>query len=266
MSARDAPVGRRLSGYKLLGGLYLMRGQVDKASDIIEKGLALITTSGKAYEEVPFRLLKARLMYLQSDYDASSRLAASAVQSAREISWALSAPYAFSLMGRAELGRGDTAAAQEALSGLKTLIRDAEFLMPPPDIIYLEAELAAAEGETATAARKLAEAVSTLPHPHYMEDDRQAFFHAALAEILLKTGDLEAARVEFEKAVSAPSCWLTSGEVWGGSLLRLAELHEKNNQQGVAAGYLRRFLALMGEGRARAEDLARARRKLAESD
>jgi serine/threonine protein kinase/tetratricopeptide (TPR) repeat protein len=266
MSARDAPVDRRVSGHKLLGGLYLMRGQVDKASDMIEKGLTLVTTSGKAYDEVPFRLLKARLMYLRGDYDASSRLAASAVQKAREVSWALSAPQAFCLMGRAELGRGDTTGAQKALSGLKELVRDAEFLKPPPDVAYLEAALAAAGGETATAAGRLAEAVSTLPHPHYMEDDRQSFFHAALGEVLLKTGDLEAARAEFEKAVSRPSCWLTSGEVWGGSLLRLAEIHEEKNEKGVAAGYLRRFVALMGEGQARGEDLARARRKLAALD
>jgi serine/threonine protein kinase/tetratricopeptide (TPR) repeat protein len=266
ISDRDAPVDKKVSGYKLLGGLYLMRGRLDRASNTIEKGLALVTAKSMAYEEVPFQLLKARLMYLKGDYAASSRLAASAVKKAQQISWTLFAPQAFGLMGRAELGRGNAAGAQEALSGLKELVRDSEFLKPPPDIAYLEAELAAAGGETARAAKRLEEAVAELPHPHYTENDRQAFFHAALGEVLLKTGNLEAARTEFEKAVSQPSCWFTSGEVWGDSLLRLAEIHEKKNEKDVAAGYLRRFVALMGEGQARAQDLALAKRKLAELD
>jgi hypothetical protein len=61
-------------------------------------------------------------------------------------------------------------------------------------------------------------------------------------------------------------CWQRSGEVWGGCLLHLAEIHEKKNEKGVAAGYLRRFVALLGQGQALGEDLARTRRKLTEPD
>lgn len=166
----------------------------------------------------------------------------------------------------AELALGRTEASEGALDRFRAT--DANFTGPSPrrSAAELDGRRALLAGDPAAAARFLEEAASLLPAHSLFPNPSFCSIWFHLGESLLAQGEEARAAEWFRRIDEQPSLRLAFPLLYVRALERLGSIHNSLGDRAAAAGYYSRFLAYWGEGEIDRDEVAQARRRLAELD
>ncbi len=166
----------------------------------------------------------------------------------------------------AELALGRREASEEALR--RFVATDANFSGPSVrrSAAELEGRRALLAGDPSAAVRSLEEAASLLPAHSLFPGATHCGIWFHLGESLLAQGEEARAAEWFRRIDEQPSLRLAFPLLYVRALERLGSIHNSLGDRAAAAGYYSRFLAYWGEGEIDRDEVAQARRRLAELD
>jgi tetratricopeptide (TPR) repeat protein len=250
-------------GHYWLGYLYVLQGKHESASREIEAGLKLARSrQGFLWEEANFLIFKSYLQRLRGDFSGAFDAASRARQKSAEMRYKEYEIKALHLMGLCQVSLGHLAAAQKTGLEMDQIIRKIGY----PKLLrlghHLEGTIAGARNSWDEAAVHFSRAVESLPQQHFMSDPH-GFFLESLASALLRRGDPDSSRAQYEKVISLTTGILTSGDAYSRSLFELGRICQDKNEPEKAKEYFQRFLRVLQDSDAGLPEVQDARRRLA---
>ena len=257
---KDDPYSR-LSAQLWLGHLYLTQGKYKTCKNAFIKGVDDSTISNLKPLKLRFLLSLAYLNLQMNQFSEAIQIAENAEDIASEINFTDEESYALHLRGLACLMMKEMDKAKSTASQLKQLIERIKYQKRMRRYHHLMGYIAQQEGMTTYSIQNFEEAVSLLPYQRGT-DDEQAFYLYPLASAYYQNGDLEEARIHFEKITLLTTGRLSWGDLFAKSFYWLGKICQRKSWIGKAIENYEIFLKLWKDADADLLELADAHNQL----
>ena len=253
----------RFDGIRRLAGLYLAKGQSERALDCMNQAIHEATALGERRWLLVFHLKKALILLTQGNLletDAEVEIALAEAERRNLVTGALSA---HEIRGLMNLEAGEIREAKRAADQMKTEI---EGWLNPKLVRrwhYLAGHIQIAEKDVGRAVAHFEEAVALLPYQHEPNGDAHAWYYSSLAYAYYLSGELEKAQEWYEKTHALTSGRLVSGEIYAKSHFMLGQIYEQRGMHAEAIRSYRTFLDLWREADSKTPEIEEAKRSLA---
>jgi tetratricopeptide (TPR) repeat protein len=232
-------VPEKLDGRYWLGHLCLLQGKFRECAMHIEEGLKLAVEARLPYAELSFLFFQSDFYRLQKDYAEAREVALKARHKSLEVRYP--EVEALHLIGLCEAGLGNLEAAKKVGLDMEQIINKMGYPKLLRVCYHLEGTVAGAKNSWDEAVGAFSKALAMLSRQH-QEDDQQAVYLETLASSLLRRGDLDSARSQYEKVISLTTGRLTAGEAYARSLYSLGRICQEKKETEKAKEYFQSFL------------------------
>lgn len=233
----------QLSGQLWLGYLYLTQGKYEKCKNEVIQGINNAITFNLKPIKLEFLLLLAYINLEMKHFSEAIQATEQAEVVASEINFSDAEIFALHLRGLAYLMVKEMDKAKSTADQLMQLIEKTRFRKLVRHYYHLMGEIAQEEGMIADSILNFKNAVSLLPYQRGTEDE-QAFYLYPLASVYYQNGDLEEARIHFEKIISLTTGRLHWGDIFAQSFYWLGKIYQKKGWIGKALEHYKTFLKL----------------------
>ncbi len=231
----------------VLGGSYVLRGELEKGSEHYKKGLELAEKLGDNWWQTCFYIWRA-YSYLKSGQPGDTLKDCEGAWNTAQgsddaMKWQRRALY---YKGRAYLYMDSIEDARKAAAGIEALVDKGA---NKKDIRYARHLLGLIELKKKNYAEAIdyfTEAISLLPYEHGITPftNDQAVFAEPLALAYYESGDREKAREEYEKILTYSMGKLYTGDIFARSLYWLGRIYEQEGDSDKAIEHYEKFLEL----------------------
>jgi len=251
--------------YSLYGmaQLALLRGRFREAATLAQRGVAAME---QAKEEFFANIFRSTAAYALAMMDRPAEALAISKQmydygrAADDLFWERGALF---MKGLSLVQMNSLDQAGKAAANLAAICRTA---MNPQDVLmseFLEGVIAFQKGDQARALELLKQACGRLFHENSWQLDMHALYFDALAQAYERSGDLEAARREYEKITALTSGRFRYGDIYARSFYHLGRIYDQQGDKAKAVENYRKFLDLWKEADPGRPEVPDAKKRLA---
>ena len=252
------------SGRARLGALYLLQGRLDESTAQVKMGLELQKQYGRN-PRIPDFYLQTAYGYLRTgESEKALELNNRALRGAVDAESLEGQCWALYFKGLTYIGMKSMDAAQETADDLK---RIAEESLNEKDIrwhYHLLGLIELVNKDFSGAVDFFGKAIALLNFEGHWFQDLHALFIDPLAEAYFQSGDIEKARIEYERIISLTKGRLYYGDIYAKSFYRMGRVYERLGNRNKALENYEKFLDLWKEADPGFAEVEDANKKLGE--
>jgi serine/threonine protein kinase/Tfp pilus assembly protein PilF len=250
-------------GRRYLGALNLLQGKIRKSKDQIKKGIELAKQIDEKQLGAFFCLELGYRELISGNYKEALEEQEKAWIGFGELDDFIGQRYTLFSKGITYLEMKSTEEAQRTADELKEMIETGMNKKEMRYYHHLIGRLELGRENYSKAIECLKKAISFLPYENDPDYDDHALFMEPLALAYFQAGNLEQARVEFERIISLTSGRLGFGDIYAKSFYMLGKIYEQKDFKGKAIENYEKFLDLCKDADPGISEVDDARERMA---